>query len=67
MKYVTQQEAIKLDEELFKEVGFAISSGLQLMELAGLSCALVIHKVYSHPLSFSYVQSTSHPFIHNNT
>lgn len=35
LQYVTQEEAIKLDEELFQECGFAISSGLQLMELAG--------------------------------
>uniref|UniRef100_A0A9J2PH48 NAD(P)H-hydrate epimerase n=1 Tax=Ascaris lumbricoides TaxID=6252 RepID=A0A9J2PH48_ASCLU len=36
MKYLKQDEAIAIDQELFTEYGFSVD---QLMELAGLSCA----------------------------
>lgn len=45
MKYLNQQEAISVDEELFKEYKFSVD---QLMELAGLSCAHAIADAYSH-------------------
>lgn len=43
VKYLGQQEAIKIDLELFNEYKFSVD---QLMELAGLSCATAIAKVY---------------------
>lgn len=43
VKYLTQEEAINLDGELFTEYAFSVD---QLMELAGLGVATVIHKVY---------------------
>ncbi|XP_011191093.1 NAD(P)H-hydrate epimerase [Zeugodacus cucurbitae] len=43
MKFLTQTEAIKIDEELFNEYKFSVD---QLMELAGLSCAHAIAKCY---------------------
>jgi len=50
IKYLTQQEATDMDVELMgPEMGFDTH---QLMELAGLSCAVAIHKVFgpsSHP------------------
>jgi NAD(P)H-hydrate epimerase len=39
----SQEEAQKIDEELFTEYMFSVD---QLMELAGLSCATAISKVY---------------------
>uniref|UniRef100_A0A1A7WSM3 NAD(P)H-hydrate epimerase n=1 Tax=Iconisemion striatum TaxID=60296 RepID=A0A1A7WSM3_9TELE len=39
IKYLGQEEAQKIDEELFSEYGFSVD---QLMELAGLSCATAI-------------------------
>ncbi|VDM25238.1 unnamed protein product [Toxocara canis] len=36
VKYLRQDEAIAIDQELFNEYGFSVD---QLMELAGLSCA----------------------------
>lgn len=42
-KFLSQDEAQKIDEELFSEYGFSVD---QLMELAGLSCASAIAKVY---------------------
>ena len=39
----SQNEAIKIDEELFSEYGFSVD---QLMELAGLSVATAIAKSY---------------------
>uniref|UniRef100_A0A0N4U8N4 NAD(P)H-hydrate epimerase n=1 Tax=Dracunculus medinensis TaxID=318479 RepID=A0A0N4U8N4_DRAME len=36
VKYLSQNEAIAIDQELFTEYGFSVD---QLMELAGLSCA----------------------------
>lgn len=44
LKYLNQNEAIKIDQELFNEYKFSVD---QLMELAGLSCAAAIHKSYS--------------------
>ncbi|XP_015239918.1 PREDICTED: NAD(P)H-hydrate epimerase [Cyprinodon variegatus] len=46
VKYLGQEEAQKIDEELFSEYGFSVD---QLMELAGLSCATAITRAY--PLS----------------
>nr|XP_022919353.1 NAD(P)H-hydrate epimerase [Onthophagus taurus] len=44
VKYLTQTEATNIDIELFNEYKFSVD---QLMELAGLSCATAIAKVYS--------------------
>lgn len=46
IKYLGQEEAQHIDEELFSEYSFSVD---QLMELAGLSCATAITKAY--PLS----------------
>lgn len=46
IKYLGQEEAQHIDEELFSEYGFSVD---QLMELAGLSCATAITRAY--PLS----------------
>ncbi|XP_055531208.1 NAD(P)H-hydrate epimerase isoform X2 [Wyeomyia smithii] len=43
MKFLNQQEAIAVDEELFNEYKFSVD---QLMELAGLSCAHAINDCY---------------------
>ncbi|XP_071444123.1 NAD(P)H-hydrate epimerase [Hetaerina americana] len=43
MKYLGQEEAINIDQELFQEYRFSVD---QLMELAGLSCALAMSKCY---------------------
>lgn len=45
VKYLGQQEAINIDLELFNEYKYSVD---QLMELAGLSCATAIAKVYTH-------------------
>lgn len=45
VKYLGQQEAINIDVELFNEYKYSVD---QLMELAGLSCATAIAKVYSN-------------------
>lgn len=42
-----QEEAQKIDEELFSEYGFSVD---QLMELAGLSCATAVTRVSLNPL-----------------
>nr|XP_033779760.1 NAD(P)H-hydrate epimerase [Geotrypetes seraphini] len=42
-KYLSQEEAQAVDEELFNEYKFSVD---QLMELAGLSCAKAIAKAY---------------------
>lgn len=52
IKYLGQEEAQKIDQELFTEYGFSVD---QLMELAGLSCAHAISRAY--PLS-SLVRAT---------
>ncbi|XP_058062949.1 NAD(P)H-hydrate epimerase isoform X2 [Anopheles bellator] len=44
MKYLNQQEAIAIDEELFNDYKFSVD---QLMELAGLSCAHVVADAYT--------------------
>merc|ERR1719419_1283865 len=46
IKYLGQEEAQHIDEELFSEYGFSVD---QLMELAGLSCATAVTRGY--PLS----------------
>jgi len=43
VKYLGQNEARAIDEELFTEYQFSVD---QLMELAGYSCAVAFHKVY---------------------
>ncbi|XP_062265715.1 NAD(P)H-hydrate epimerase [Platichthys flesus] len=43
IKYLGQEEAQHIDEELFSEYGFSVD---QLMELAGLSCATAITRAY---------------------
>lgn len=43
VKYLGQEEAIKIDQELFNEYRYSVD---QLMELAGLSCATAIAKSY---------------------
>ncbi|XP_028911659.1 NAD(P)H-hydrate epimerase [Ornithorhynchus anatinus] len=43
MKYLSQQEAQAVDQDLFTEYRFSVD---QLMELAGLSCATAIAKAY---------------------
>lgn len=43
VKYLGQEEAIKIDKELFNEYRYSVD---QLMELAGLSCATAIAKSY---------------------
>ncbi|XP_055613558.1 NAD(P)H-hydrate epimerase [Uranotaenia lowii] len=45
MKYLNQQEAISVDEELFNDYKFSVD---QLMELAGLSCAHAIADCYDN-------------------
>ncbi|CAH1976964.1 unnamed protein product [Acanthoscelides obtectus] len=44
MRYIEQEEAISIDQELFNDYRFSVD---QLMELAGLSCATAIAKTYS--------------------
>ncbi|XP_011502309.1 PREDICTED: NAD(P)H-hydrate epimerase [Ceratosolen solmsi marchali] len=43
VKYLTQSDAINIDNELFEKYKFSI---VQLMELAGQSCAIAIKKCY---------------------
>ncbi|XP_063242219.1 NAD(P)H-hydrate epimerase [Bacillus rossius redtenbacheri] len=43
LKFLGQEEAINIDQELFNEYKFSVD---QLMELAGLSCAAAITKCY---------------------
>lgn len=43
LSYLSQEEAQKIDEELFTEYAFSVD---QLMELAGYSCAVAITKCY---------------------
>nr|F7DL67.1 RecName: Full=NAD(P)H-hydrate epimerase; AltName: Full=Apolipoprotein A-I binding protein; AltName: Full=NAD(P)HX epimerase; Flags: Precursor [Xenopus tropicalis] len=43
LRYLSQEEAQAVDEELFNEYRFSVD---QLMELAGLSCAVAITKAY---------------------
>lgn len=52
IKYLGQEEAQHIDEELFSEYGFSVD---QLMELAGLSCATAVTRAY--PLT-SLVKAT---------
>nr|CDS24247.1 apolipoprotein A I binding protein [Echinococcus granulosus] len=41
--FISQEEAQKIDEELFTEYAFSVD---QLMELAGFSCAVAIYNAY---------------------
>jgi len=43
VRYLGQEEAIKIDEELFNEYQFSVD---QLMEMAGISVATAIHRIY---------------------
>ena len=43
VKYLNQSEAINVDKELFDRYKFSVD---QLMELAGLSCAIAVAKCY---------------------
>ena len=43
MKYLTQEEAQNIDQELFNKYSFSVD---QLMELAGLSVAVALCKAY---------------------
>jgi NAD(P)H-hydrate epimerase len=43
LKYLNQKEAQSIDEELFSDYAYSVD---QLMELAGLSCAVAFAKVY---------------------
>uniref|UniRef100_A0A7E4ZQ61 NAD(P)H-hydrate epimerase n=1 Tax=Panagrellus redivivus TaxID=6233 RepID=A0A7E4ZQ61_PANRE len=43
LKYLNQEDAIAIDQELFNEYGFSVD---QLMELAGLSCAQAVASLY---------------------
>ena len=43
VKYLSQQQAIEIDQKLFNEYRFSVD---QLMELAGLSCAHAIQQSY---------------------
>lgn len=52
MKYLNQNEAIKVDEELFNDYKFSVD---QLMELAGLSCAHAISKCFPSNCNFGRV------------
>lgn len=45
VKYLGQQEAINIDQELFNDYKYSVD---QLMELAGLSCATAIAKIYTN-------------------
>lgn len=44
VKYLGQQEAANIDQELFTNYQYSVD---QLMELAGLSCAVAIAKTYT--------------------
>lgn len=50
ISYLTQQQAKLIDEELFNDYKFSVD---QLMELAGLSCASAIRKIYDDTKKFS--------------
>lgn len=45
VKYLGQEEAQNIDQELFNDYQFSVD---QLMELAGLSCAVAIARCYPH-------------------
>ncbi|CAF89685.1 unnamed protein product, partial [Tetraodon nigroviridis] len=46
LKYLGQEEAQRIDQELFGQYGFSVD---QLMELAGLSCATAVARAYPLP------------------
>lgn len=43
VKYVGQRDAINIDQELFNEYQYSVD---QLMELAGYSCAVAVHRTF---------------------
>ncbi|KAL9973983.1 hypothetical protein ACROYT_G020510 [Oculina patagonica] len=58
MKYLNQEEAQKIDQELFNEYSFSVD---QLMELAGLSVAVALTKAYPREASQPKVLVCSGP------
>lgn len=58
MKYLNQEEAQKIDQELFNEYSFSVD---QLMELAGLSVAVALTKAYPKGTSSPSVLVCSGP------
>jgi NAD(P)H-hydrate repair Nnr-like enzyme with NAD(P)H-hydrate epimerase domain len=46
----SQEDAIKIDQELFSTYSFSVD---QLMELAGLSCAQAVHSSYQKGLNLN--------------
>lgn len=44
VKFLGQEEAVNIDVELFNEYKYSVD---QLMELAGLSCAVAVSKCFS--------------------
>ncbi|KAG2462243.1 NNRE epimerase, partial [Polypterus senegalus] len=62
MKFLSQEEAQKIDEELFTEYRFSVD---QLMELAGLSCATAIAKGFEPTIV--YPKRPSKPLFENLT
>ena len=44
LKLLSQDEAVKIDQELFNDYAFSVD---QLMELAGLSCAHAVVKCFT--------------------
>ncbi|XP_059835916.1 NAD(P)H-hydrate epimerase isoform X2 [Hypanus sabinus] len=62
LKYLGQEEAQNIDQELFTEYRFSVD---QLMELAGLSCATAIAKGYE-PAIF-YPKQSSKPLFQSLT
>lgn len=59
IKYLGQEEAQHIDEELFSEYGFSVD---QLMELAGLSCATAIARVSCQSSVSSYFPGQGQTF-----
>ncbi|XP_074661444.1 NAD(P)H-hydrate epimerase-like isoform X2 [Tubulanus polymorphus] len=43
LSYISQEDARNIDDDLFNEYSYSV---IQLMELAGLSCALAVSKIY---------------------
>lgn len=53
MKYLNQEEAINVDQELFNDYKFSV---FQLMELAGLSVSHTVYKEYPPEKWVSLIQ-----------
>lgn len=58
LRYLGQSEAIAVDEELFNEYKFSVD---QLMEMAGLSVATAIYRVYGESHKGSDVLAVAGP------